>query len=175
MAARGLPARRRRGRAGPGSHPQVTRRPAAACGGASDRPRHRRQLPQRALTRLDRLLRSDTSRLPARRPRPVAPRVHHRDRRAHRPDRHQPDPARRALPLRRRGRLGGRRHLARGHGIRVRTGPQRGRPAGDRTGERGTGARGPGRSQAGPARVLRPVPPSAATAAPPPRSWWPGC
>ena len=96
------------------------------------------------------------------------PVVHHRDRRAHRPDRDQPDPARRALPLRRRGRLGARRHLARDHGIRVRAGPQRGRPAGDRPGGRGTGTRGPRRSQAGPAGTRRRFRPAAATAASPP-------
>ena len=67
----------------------------------------RQQLPQRALTRLDRLLRRGPAGLPARGPRPVAHRVHRRDRRARRPDRDQPDPARRALPVRR-GRRAGR-------------------------------------------------------------------
>ena len=54
---------------------------AAPGGGAPDRPRHREQLPQRAFARLDRLLRRGAAGVPARRPGPVAARVHRRDRR----------------------------------------------------------------------------------------------
>src|SRR6266851_4146938 len=63
-----------------------------------------------------------------------ADRLRHRDRRAHRPHRDQPDPARRALPVRRRGRLGDRHHLARCHGLRFRVEPARVWPGGDRSG-----------------------------------------
>ena len=83
-----------RGRPGARPGPQVAGRPAAPGGGASDRPRHRGQLPERALARLDRLLRGDTAGLPARGARPVAHRVRHGDRHPDRTDRDQPDPAR---------------------------------------------------------------------------------
>ncbi len=50
-------------------------------------------------------------------------RVHHRDRHARRADRHQPHPARRALPVRRARRLDAGHHLARPHRVRVRADP----------------------------------------------------
>ena len=54
---------------------------------------------------------------------PVAHHVHQRDRRAGRADRDQPDPARRALPVRRGGRVGDRDRLARPDHVRLRADP----------------------------------------------------
>ncbi len=140
LAACDLPAGRGRGRAGARPGAQVAGRPAPSGGGASGRLRQREQLPQRAFPRLDRLLRGLAPGLGARDARPVAPRLHRRDRGPDRPDRDQPDPARRALHLRRAGRLGPRHHLAGPHRLRLRADPAGRRAAGDRSGHRGSRA-----------------------------------
>jgi hypothetical protein len=119
-----LPGGHRGGRAGARPGPQVAGRPAPPGGRAPGRARHREQLPQRALARLDRLLRRAAAGLPARHPAGLAAhRAALRHRRAHRGHRDQPDPARRALPVRRGRRLGPRPDLARYHRARVRPPP----------------------------------------------------
>ncbi len=140
VAADDLPADHRGRRHRPGPDPEVAGWPAAPGGGASDRPWQREQLPQRALARLDRLLRRRVPRLPARGPGPLAHRVHHRDRRPDRADRNQPDPARRALRVRRHRRLGDRDHLAWPDRVRLRGDPAGRRAPGDTAGCRGAGA-----------------------------------
>ena len=149
VASGHLPARHRRRGADARPGPQGAGRQAAPGGRPSGRLRYRRQFSQRACPGLDRLLRRFVPGLPARRPRPVAPRVHRRDRRAHRRHRHQPAPARRALHLRRAGRLGARHHLAGHHRLRLRALPAGGRGTGDRSGDRWARARGRHRPAAG--------------------------
>ena len=177
LAAGRLPAGHRGRRAGPGPDPQVPGRPAAPGGGPPDRARRREQLPQRPLARLDRLLRGGAAGLPARGPRPLADRVHQRDRHARRADRDQPDPARRALPVRRARRLDPGHHLARPDRVRVRADPAGRGPARHRPPGRGTGTRGPHRSR--PSAAGDPHeqidPPPAPAPVSPPASSSPGC
>src|ERR1700728_2639762 len=92
-AARDLPAGG--GRWGPDARPgpEGDGGPAAPGGLPSDRVRDRQQLPQRARSGVDRLLRRPVPGLPARDPGDVAARVQRRDRRADRRDRRQPAPA----------------------------------------------------------------------------------
>ncbi len=78
--------------------------------------------------------------------RAVAHLVRDRDRGAGRDDRDQPDPARRALHLRRHWRLGDRDRLARPHDVRVRADQARGGPSGQPSGRRGPRTRGGART-----------------------------